>query len=77
MENSRFPMSQQREASLRVANSHFVVRENRASAAKQELETMRAADTAKIARLRALRLEKEHAERDAQAFKPTKSPKQG
>jgi hypothetical protein len=77
MENSRSPTSQQREASLRAANSHFEARENRASVAKQERETALAATDAKTARLRALRLEKEKAERDAKAFAPAKPPKRG
>jgi hypothetical protein len=77
MENSRTPTSQQREASLRAANSHFEARENRASVAKQELETARVAADAKTARLRALRLEKEQAERDALEAAPAKPTKRG
>ncbi|HEY2835280.1 MAG TPA: hypothetical protein VGI89_01840 [Rhizomicrobium sp.] len=45
--------------------------------AKQERETALAATDAKTARLRALRLEKEKAERDAKAFAPAKPPKRG
>lgn len=77
MENSRSPTSREREASLRAANSHFEARENRASVAKQELENARVATDAKTARLRALRLEKEQAEREAQAAAPVKPTKRG
>ena len=77
MEISRPPTSRQREASIKAANRYFEVREDRASVAKHELETSRAADAAKTARLRALRLEKEQAERDAEARKPSQIPEQG
>jgi hypothetical protein len=60
---------------MRAANSHFEARENHASVAKQELEMARVATDAKTARLRALRLEKEQAERDSEAAAPAKSPK--
>ena len=77
MDDSRSPTSEQREASLRAANSLFVDREKRASVAKQELETESAAIEAKTARLRALRLEKEQAERDAEASANKLPPKAG
>jgi hypothetical protein len=67
MEDSRSPTSEQREASRRAANGLFVGQEKRASVAKQELEAENAANDAKTARLRALRLEKEKTERDAEA----------
>jgi hypothetical protein len=77
MEDSRSPTSQQREASRRAANNLFVDREKRASVAKQELETASAASDAKTARLRALRLEKEQAERDAKASAKAPPSKRG
>lgn len=77
MDDSRSPTSEQREASRRAANSLFVDRENRSSVAKQERETESAANDAKTARLRALRLEKEQADRAAEPSANKLPPKAG
>ncbi len=54
------------DAARRKASSHFTQAEQRDRLVRQEIEKERAASAAKTARLRALRLAKEAAEKEAQ-----------
>lgn len=67
MVDTRSPTSEQRDASRKAANSVFAERNKRASI-MEELETESASFDTKTARLKALRLEKEQADRDTKAF---------
>lgn len=62
--------SKKREAALRTANSAFQVWENRTQLVKQEMAAASAANDAKTARLKALRLEKEKLEAEEAAANP-------
>jgi hypothetical protein len=57
--------AQKKDAAHRNADSHFVTWERRTSLVKQQVAAESAANDAKTARLRALRLAKEVAEREA------------
>ncbi len=54
----------------KTAQTHFTQSERRDELVKQELEKERAATDAKTAKLRALRLAKEEADRAEEALKP-------
>ena len=62
--------SKKREAALRTANSAFQVWESRTQLVKQEMAAASAANDAKTARLKALRLEKEKLEAEEAAANP-------
>ena len=66
--------SKKREAALRTANSGFQVWESRKQLVKQEMAAASAANDAKTARLKALRLEKEKLEAEEAAANPTPAP---
>ena len=66
--------SKKREAALRTANSAFQVWESRTQLVKQEMAAASAANDAKTARLKALRLEKEKQEAEEAAANPTPAP---
>jgi len=59
------PTSEQRETARRKAEDHFSTHDARTEHAKQEIARENAASDAKTARLRALRLAKEEADRTA------------
>jgi len=67
-----------RDAARRRAQNHFTVQAERDALVKRELEQERAASDAKTAKLRALRLAKEEADREAAklagAVEPVKKP---
>jgi hypothetical protein len=67
--------SKSRDAAMRTANNAFQVWENRTQMVKQEMAAASAANDAKTARLKALRLEKEKQEAEAAAANPTTTPK--
>lgn len=63
------------EAARRNADSYFVAWQQRTTLVKQQVAAESAANDAKTARLRALRLAKEAADREARALNPAaKSP---
>jgi hypothetical protein len=71
------PTPRDRDGTRRRAENHFVAAERRDALVKRELEAERAASDAKTAKLKALRLAKEEAERlaaqgaaDAASAKP-------
>ena len=64
------PRSGAREAARRTAQGHFTASEQRDSDVRKEIERQRAATEAKTAKLRALRLAKEEADRAAAASAP-------
>ena len=66
--------SKKREAALRTANSAFQVWESRTQLVKQEMAAASAANDAKTARLKALRLEKEKLEAEEAAANPAPAP---
>ena len=65
----------QREATRRAASGHFQAWEQRTKLVKSELEQERAASDVKTAKLRALRLAKEEADRDAARIAAENAPK--
>jgi hypothetical protein len=69
IDNSTPPRYLQREAARRNADNLFTGRQQRTAQAKQEAASQSAASDAKTIRLRALRLEKEAAERDAEIIR--------
>jgi streptogramin lyase len=75
MERTRFSISEQREQSRRAANNLFSDRKDRVVVSKAEAEAKSAASDANTARLRALRLNKEQA--NAQANGPKPAPSRG
>jgi hypothetical protein len=64
--------SQQKEAARRNANNHFAVWEERTALVKQQVSAESAANDAKTAKLRALRLAKEEEDRKTAAAAPAK-----
>lgn len=78
--NPLSPPPRDRDGARKKAQNHFVVREKRDSAIRQEIDRQRADTDAKTAKLRALRLAKEEIDRetvrlatlDAPAAKPKK-----
>ena len=62
--NPLSPPPRDRDGARRKAQNHFVVREQRDSAIKLEIDRMRAANDAKTVKLRALRLAKEEIDRE-------------
>ena len=58
------PPPRDRDGARRKAQNHFVVREQRDSAVKLEINRVRAATDAKTDKLRALRLAKEEVDRE-------------
>jgi hypothetical protein len=66
--------SKKRDAALRTANSAFQVWENRTQLVKNELAAASAANDAKTARLKALRLEKEKQDAEEAAANPAPAP---
>lgn len=67
IDNSIQPRYLQREAARRNADTLFNGRQQRVAVAKQEAASQSAANDAKTIRLRALRLEKEAADLEAEA----------
>ena len=63
--NPLSPPPRDRDGARKKAQNHFVVREQRDSAIRQEINRERAATDAKTEKLRALRLAKEDADREA------------
>jgi hypothetical protein len=72
MANQPSQASRQREAALKNANGAFQVWETRTQLVKSELAAASAANDAKTARLKALRLEKE--KQDAETAKSAAAP---
>jgi|HubBroStandDraft_6_1064221.scaffolds.fasta_scaffold1774834_1 hypothetical protein len=64
-----------KDAARRNADSHFVVWEERTKLVKQQTAADSAANDAKTARLKALRLAKEEEDRQAAALAPPPAPK--
>jgi len=64
MSNPLSPPPRDRDGARRKAQNHFVVREQRDSAVKLEINRVRAATDAKTDKLRALRLAKEETDRE-------------
>ncbi|MDE2183684.1 MAG: hypothetical protein KGJ78_11755 [Alphaproteobacteria bacterium] len=64
------PPPAQREAARKRAQNHFAASEQRDSDVRKEILRQQAATASKTAKLRALRLQKEEAERAAAAAKP-------
>jgi hypothetical protein len=64
-----------REAARRNAQDHFAAAERRDNEVRAEIARQQAADAAKTAKLRALRLAKEEADRIAAANAPAPAPK--
>jgi hypothetical protein len=64
-----------KDASRRNADSHFVAWQQRTTLVKQQMATESAANDAKTARLKALRLAKEEEDRIAAALAPPPAPK--
>jgi hypothetical protein len=73
--NAFSPSSGKREAARRNAANHFAAAERRDTEVRAEIARQQAADTAKTAKLRALRLAKEEADRLAAANAPPPTPK--
>ncbi len=69
IDNSTPPRYQQREAARRNADNLFTGRQQRTALAKQEAASQSAANDAKTIRLRALRLEKEAADLEAETVR--------
>ena len=65
----------QKSAARRNADSHFVVWEQRTKLVKQQMAADSAANDAKTAKLRALRLAKEEEDRRIAALAPPPAPK--
>ena len=68
-------MADVRDAARKRAMNHFAASEQRESLVKQMIAAERAAVDAKSAKLRALRLAKEEADRAAAAANPPAAPK--
>jgi hypothetical protein len=66
---------QQKDAARRNANNHFAAWEERTALVKQQVSAESAANDAKTAKLRALRLAKEEEDRKAAALAPAPAPK--
>jgi len=64
------PPPAQRETARRNAQNHFAASEKRNSEVRQEIQRQQAVTAAKTAKLRALRLQKEEADRLAAANAP-------
>ncbi|GAA0567299.1 DUF1168 domain-containing protein [Rhizomicrobium electricum] len=69
------PSAAKRETARRNAMDHFAASERRDTEVRKEIERQQAADAAKTAKLRALRLAKEEADRIAAANAPAPAPK--
>jgi hypothetical protein len=69
------PNANQRDAARRKAQDHFTAAEKRDSEVRREIQREQAATAAKTAKLRALRLIKEEAERIAAANAPAPAPR--
>jgi hypothetical protein len=69
------PSTEQKEIARRKANSHFAVWEQRTALVKQLVAAESSANDAKTARLRALRLAKEMADKKAEAADAAAAPK--
>jgi hypothetical protein len=69
------PSAAKRETARRNAMDHFAAAERRDNEVRKEIERQQAADAAKTAKLRALRLAKEEADRIAAANAPAPAPK--
>jgi hypothetical protein len=69
------PRADKREATRRNAQNHFAASERRDNDVRNEIARQQAADAAKTAKLRALRLAKEDADRIAAANAPPPPPK--
>ena len=63
-----------RDALIRTANNAFQAWQDRTDLVKQETAAFNAANDAKTARLKALRLEKEKADAEAAALNPVPAP---
>ena len=68
--NGNAPTGLQREAARRKAQDHFTASEKRDTEVRQEIARQQAATAARTAKLRALRLAKEEADRIAAANAP-------
>jgi hypothetical protein len=71
------PPPRDRDGARRKALDHFAASEKRDTQVRQEIARQRAATDAKTAKLRALRLAKEEADRIAAANAPPAPPKAG
>ncbi len=69
------PRSEKRETARRNAANHFAAAEKRDTEVRAEIARQQAADAAKTAKLRALRLAKEEEDRLAAAAAPQPAPK--
>lgn len=69
------PPAANRSAARTRAQNHFAAAEQRDTQVRKEIETQRAATAAQTAKLRALRLAKEEADRIAAADAPPPAPK--
>lgn len=72
--NPLSPPPRDRDGARKKAQNHFVVREQRDSAIRQEINRERAATDAKTEKLRALRLAKEDADREAARLAALNAP---
>ncbi len=69
------PPPAQREAARKRAQNHFAASEQRDTEVRREIQRQQAATATKTAKLRALRLEKEEADRIEAANAPPKPPR--
>ncbi len=74
MSNPLSPPPRDRDGARRKALNHFAAAEQRDSAVKLELQRERAANDAKTAKLRALRLAKEETDRETAAVAAASAP---
>jgi uncharacterized membrane protein YgaE (UPF0421/DUF939 family) len=74
MSDDTTPPSAKREATRKNAQDHFAASQRRDLEVRKELDRQQAAATAQIAKLRALRLAKEEADRVEAAAKPPAAP---
>lgn len=74
MADETSPLSGKRAAVRKNAQDHFAASERRDTEVRKELERQQAAASAQIAKLRALRLAKEEADREAAAAAPPPVP---
>ena len=72
--NPLSPPPRDRDGARKRAQSHFVVREQRDSAIRQEINRQRADTDAKTEKLRALRLAKEETDREADRLAALDAP---
>jgi hypothetical protein len=68
------PNEDRRTSARKRAQNHFTAAEARDTLVRQTIEKQSAATDAKIAKLRALRLAKEAADREAEALLPPEKP---